>query len=125
MDVNEIDLFEHYETLPQEVQDVLSKYAEVDTYEQCANMLKECEALGYTFEYYLDAQPYGLRKMNAKDKLSNLYDEVKQEGNCKDYVSQMCQQLELFGTETNSLTKQMVHDKLEEVLRKVKKSLEN
>jgi hypothetical protein len=58
------DLFEHYETLPQEVQDVLSKYDEVDTYEGCEAMLKEMEALGYTFEYYLDAVPYNLHKIN-------------------------------------------------------------
>ena len=61
--------------------------------------------------------------MSAKDKLYNLFKEVKQEGNCKDYVAEMCSQLELFGTETNTLTKQMVKDELEKVLNKINKSL--
>jgi hypothetical protein len=57
------DMFEHSESLPSEVQEVLQKYAEADeTYENCANMLAEMEVLGYTFEYYLDATPYFLRK---------------------------------------------------------------
>jgi len=57
------DLFEIYETLPQEVQDVIEKYGEVDTYTQCNNMLKELTALGYTFDYYLDAVPFNLQKI--------------------------------------------------------------
>jgi hypothetical protein len=57
------DMFEHSESLPSEVQAVLQKYAEADeSYEVCANMLAEMENLGYTFEYYLDATPYFLRK---------------------------------------------------------------
>lgn len=63
--------------------------------------------------------------MTAKDKLYNLFDEVKKEGNCKEYVAEMCTQLELFGTESNTLTKQMVKDELEKVLYKINKSLEN
>lgn len=62
--------------------------------------------------------------MKAKDKLYNLFDKVRQEGNCKDYVEEMCSQLELFGTETNTLTKEMVKYKLEKVLNKINKSLE-
>ena len=57
--------------------------------------------------------------MKAKDKLYNLFDEVKKEGNCKEYIEEMCSQLELFGTETNTLTKEMVKDKLEKVLNKI------
>lgn len=63
--------------------------------------------------------------MSAEEKLYNLFDDVKQEGNCKEYVEEMCTQLELFGTESNTLTKQMVKDKLEKVLNKINKSLEN
>ena len=58
--------------------------------------------------------------MKAHEELYELFDEVKQEGNCKDYITEMCNQLELYGTETNTLTKYMVHDKLEEVLTKIK-----
>jgi hypothetical protein len=35
----------------------------------------------------------------------------------------MCSQLVLFGTETNTLTKQMVKNELEKVLNKINKSL--
>jgi len=64
-DNTEIDLFAHYYLLPQEVQDVLAKYSDWDaTYDQCRAMLNDMEALGYTFEYYLDAEPYNLLKIN-------------------------------------------------------------
>ena len=64
-DTTEIDLFDNYETLPQEVQDVLERYSDWNqTYEECRAMLYEMEAIGYTFDYYLDAQPYYLRKIN-------------------------------------------------------------
>ena len=57
------DMFQHMEHLPIEVQEVLKKYAECDeSYDVCSAMLKEMEAIGYTFEYYLDAEPYFLRK---------------------------------------------------------------
>ncbi|NBO23468.1 hypothetical protein EBU94_09055 [bacterium] len=57
------DMFQHIQALPKEVQEVLERYSECDeSYEVCADMLKEMESLGYTFEYYLDAEPYMLRK---------------------------------------------------------------
>jgi len=59
------DLFEDIESLPQELQAILNKYSEMDNdYHNCAKMLKEVEAIGYTFEYGLDAEPYGLSKIN-------------------------------------------------------------
>ena len=64
-----------------------------------------------------------IRKTGGSRPLSN-WREVLEQGNCKDYVNEMANQLELLGTETNTLTKQMVKDKLEQVLLKVKKSLE-
>jgi hypothetical protein len=61
----ENDLFKNVESLPQNVQNVIEKYDEdwEYTYENCANMQDELEELGYTFDYYLDATPYNLRKM--------------------------------------------------------------
>lgn len=57
------DMFQHMEHLPIEVQAVLERYSEMDeSYDVCSAMLEEMEALGYTFEYYLDAEPYFLRK---------------------------------------------------------------
>ena len=64
-----MDLFEHYEKLPLEIQAVLSKYYELDnTYENCRAMQNELEALGYTFEWGLDAIPYDLREMSVRGK---------------------------------------------------------
>lgn len=58
----ELDLFEYYEELPQEVQDILITF-EDETYEECERLLNELKPYGYTFEYYLDATPYNLTKL--------------------------------------------------------------
>ena len=60
-----MDLFEDYENLPKEVSKVYWKYnylAASDglTYDTCADYLAEMNALGYTFEYGLDAEPFNL-----------------------------------------------------------------
>ncbi len=60
----EIDLFEHYETLPQPVQDILLEWGECGTYERCERLLKALAPHGYTFEYYLDGEPYDLKLIN-------------------------------------------------------------
>ena len=60
--------------------------------------------------------------MKAKDKLYNLYAEVKEEGNCKEYVHEMFEQLKMFGTETNTLTKDMVRNGLKELLNNLESS---
>lgn len=58
----ETDLFTTPELWPADLKAVLSQYeTEDETYENCANMLEACEAIGYTFEYSLDAVPYDLR----------------------------------------------------------------
>ena len=57
------DMFQHIEHLPKEVYAVLEKYSEMDeSYDVCSALLQELEALDYTFDYYLDAEPYFLRK---------------------------------------------------------------
>ena len=61
-DENPIDLFEHYELLPQNVQDLLVELGELeDTYEACDKLIARLEELGYTCSYYLTADPYHLR----------------------------------------------------------------
>lgn len=63
-----IDLFEDYENIPPEIQLILDKYSEDiedGNYEGLAKALKEVEAKGYTFEYYLDGEAYGLRPMGV------------------------------------------------------------
>ena len=59
-----IDLFEHLELLPIEVLSILEKYSELsETYENCGNMVYELEQVGYTCDYYLDAEPFDLRNI--------------------------------------------------------------
>lgn len=61
------DLFGHTESLPKRVQKVLSKYEDSDlSYKKCEKFLKEIECVGYTFDYYLDAQPFNLRRIENK-----------------------------------------------------------
>jgi predicted transcriptional regulator len=58
------DLFEDYENIPPQIQKILDKHEEAfmdGNYEGLAKALKEVEAKGYTFDYYLDGQAYGLR----------------------------------------------------------------
>jgi len=66
-----MDLFEQHETLPIEVQAILNRHLDGDnTYEQCASLVAELEAVGYTCEYGLDAEPYELRKLSKFDEWS-------------------------------------------------------
>jgi hypothetical protein len=61
------DLFETPELIPDEVQAVLETFDEnVDPYKELARLVNEIEPLGYTFDYYLDAEPYGLRPIEVE-----------------------------------------------------------
>ncbi len=62
------DLFEHYEELPQEVRTVLDSWSlsEGLSYENCKNLVRDLEVVGYTCEYGLDAEPYNLKKILNK-----------------------------------------------------------
>ena len=59
-----MDLFEIYETLPMEVQEVINNFSEKDNdYDNCAQLVEELEAVGYTCDYGLDASPYDLKQI--------------------------------------------------------------
>lgn len=58
-----MDLFEHYEELPQEVQDVLMTNDGDFDYEDCKEFVEKLNKLGYTCDYYLDAECFNLRKI--------------------------------------------------------------
>jgi len=65
------DLFEHYEEMPSHLTAICDKWTEKHldeglSYIDCADFLKELEAIGYTFEYGLDAEPYGLVEISKK-----------------------------------------------------------
>jgi hypothetical protein len=59
------DLFESIESLPERVQEILRDFSGEQTYEDCEKLLSLCEAEGYTFEYYLDANPFNLTKIKS------------------------------------------------------------
>ncbi len=62
------DLFEHYQELPQQVQHIILAFDNDGmTYDDCKTALAQLEPLGYTFEYGLDAVPYGLRKTEPQN----------------------------------------------------------
>jgi hypothetical protein len=60
-----VDMFEHVEELPQDVQDILEQFSNDwdDSYIKCSELLTALNAVGYTCDYYLDAIPYNLRKL--------------------------------------------------------------
>jgi len=57
------DLFECPTELPENIQEILNRYSDADTYIELEKMYKEMIENGYTFEYYLDAVPYNLQKI--------------------------------------------------------------
>lgn len=60
----DVDLFEHPELLPLEVQGVIDKFSESENdYADCAKLVEELNDVGYTCDYGLDAEPYNLRKI--------------------------------------------------------------
>jgi hypothetical protein len=68
--VEEVDLFERYDLLPVGVQDILTKFGDMDIdYENCTALQNELEPLGYTFDWGLDAEPYGLRQIMKDENI--------------------------------------------------------
>lgn len=62
------DLFETPELIPEEVKFVLETFNENcgNTYSELERILVEIETLGYTFDYCLDAEPFGLRAIGTE-----------------------------------------------------------
>ena len=59
------DLFEHYDEMPPQLKGVVSKWFDIVggdefSYIQSEQFLREVNAIGYTFEYGLCGQPFGL-----------------------------------------------------------------
>lgn len=61
--MSNLDLFERPELLPEEVNKVINKYSEIESYVDCKKLVEELNILGYTCEYGLDAVPYDLKKL--------------------------------------------------------------
>jgi hypothetical protein len=60
------DLFETPELIPSDVQAILESFDEEspNTYTELDRLIHDLEPLGYTFDYFINAEPYGLRPIN-------------------------------------------------------------
>jgi hypothetical protein len=78
--INEkIDLFENYEKIPPKILKILNKYenAFIDgDYKLLTEALNLVRKNGYTFEFYLDGQAYGLRPINVPLKKLKGYENI-------------------------------------------------
>lgn len=67
MKTTTIDLFEHWELIPKEVEEVLSTCFDGENenigYEDLKQLQKRLNEIGYNINYGLDAQPFGLHQM--------------------------------------------------------------
>lgn len=71
------DLFETPELIPENVQAILETFDEgKDPYKELQRLINEIEPIGYTFDYYLDAEPYGLRPLNVKLNQLEGYEDI-------------------------------------------------
>jgi hypothetical protein len=71
IDEEGINLFEDYENIPENVQNILDKYEEDfedGNYEGLSKATTDLEKIGYTFEYGLDGGAYDLRPIGTKGK---------------------------------------------------------
>jgi hypothetical protein len=60
------DLFEQYETLPQEVKNIIDVFNEKETtYPVCEDLINALEEVGYTCEYDLEGVPFNLSVLNS------------------------------------------------------------
>ena len=75
-----LDLFEDYENQPIDLKKIVDKYTVIlndkQTYDIIREFEKEVNKIGYIFEWYLDAEPYGLRLKGVElNKLQGFEDE--------------------------------------------------
>jgi len=62
--LNQMDLFNEMHLVPKEVKAILETHDDnADQYKELTRLVKAIEPLGYTFDFYLDAEPYNLRKI--------------------------------------------------------------
>ena len=76
-DGGEIDLFEQYEKQPKELAEIVERYEQMYAdgdmdYQDTNRFLKEVNEIGYTFDYGLDNEPFGLKKLQEGGKLDNV-----------------------------------------------------
>jgi hypothetical protein len=58
----EVDFFEWYQIPPPEVREIMGEHIKDGmSYDECSEFRDELEAVGWRFDYGLDAEPYNLR----------------------------------------------------------------
>lgn len=68
-----VDLFECYDSLPEKVKAVFNHYSEFDqNYENCVDLQKDLNLLGFDFDFGLDAVPFNLRIMNINLQIAQI-----------------------------------------------------
>ena len=64
-DIERVDLFEEYETLPKIIQSIIGSWDDNNTlYAECDRLLDALRPFGYTFEYGLCGTPFNLTKIS-------------------------------------------------------------
>lgn len=79
------DLFEDYENQPEELAEIVSTYMEKFEegdydYDDSKRFLEEVESVGYTFDYGLDNEPYGLRPIGVELSQIEGYEDMDYDG---------------------------------------------
>lgn len=59
------------------------------------------------------------------EQLYDLWDATHKEENSFDYIEELCEQIKLFGTESNKITREIILDKLEYVCQSIRHTLNN
>ena len=79
-----VDLFQYYELMPENVSSIFNMYYEMGgnewDYDNLKKLEGDLEQLGYTFDYGLDAEPYGLRPIELSLNQLKDFEEYKRGG---------------------------------------------
>lgn len=80
-----VDLFQYYELMPENVSATFNMYYEMNdnewSYDSLSKLQSELKELGYTFDYGLDAEPYGLRPIELSLNQLKDFEEYAKGGN--------------------------------------------
>jgi hypothetical protein len=79
-----VDLFQYFELMPENVSAIFDMYYEMSggdwDYDNLSKLQEELKELGYTFDYGLDAEPYGLRPIELSLNQLKDFEEYKNGG---------------------------------------------
>jgi len=63
--ISDEDLFENWESLPMEVQNLIQEYSEIDSISQAKEFISKLNLLGYDADYDMDGSVHSLRKLSG------------------------------------------------------------